>query len=206
MTRRHFVFLTLILTALLFLSGCASEPKAVSSARPSAEALTQAKDALESADQPSLSCFHAITLAGEEVTESIFAEHQVTTINIWGTFCNPCISEMPELAELNSAYEDGQFQVVGLVVDMLASDGSVHADAVEAAWKIIDATGADYPHLLPSDDLIRAILTDVSAVPESIFVDSEGNVLTPETRYLGARSYQDWKAIVDELLASSSKK
>lgn len=166
MTRRHSAFLTLILTALLFLSGCAADPKAVSSGRPSAEALTQAKDALESADQPSLSRFHALTLSGEEVTESIFAEHQVTMINIWGTFCNPCISEMPELAELNSAYEDGQFQVVGLIIDMLASDGGVHSDAVEAAWKIIDATGADYPHLLPSNDLIDAVLMDVSAVPE----------------------------------------
>ena len=139
---------------------------------------------------------------GEPVTEELFAGHKLTMINIWGTFCNPCIAEMPDLARLNTAYEEGEFQVVGLIIDTLDTEMNIHPGAVEAAWAIIDATGAEYTHLLPADDLIYAALLNVSAVPETLFVDSMGNVLTPETRYLGARSYDDWKGIVDSLLAS----
>ena len=59
-------------------------------------------------------------------------------------------------------------------------------------------TGADYLHLLPSTDLMVAKLQYVSAVPETIFVDSQGNQVGES--YLGARSKDQWIAIIDELL------
>ena len=108
---------------------------------------------------------------------------------------------MPYLGQLHTDYEEGEFQVVGLVVDMLDSDGSIHPMAVEYAWMIIDATGAYYPHMLPSDDLILSQLQNLVGVPTTVFVDSQGNILHPEESYVGSRSYEDWKAIVDGLLA-----
>ena len=42
-------------------------------------------------------------LDGNEVTESILKDKDVTMINIWGTFCPPCIEEMPELAKLSAS-------------------------------------------------------------------------------------------------------
>jgi len=144
--------------------------------------------------------FACTDMAGNALNEEVFSGHKLTMVNIWGTYCNPCIAEMPDLAELNKAYEEGEFQVVGMIVDMLSTDGSVHPMAVEAAWQIIDATGADYMHLLPTEDIITMKLQYLMAVPETVFVDSEGNILTPDTQYLGARSYEDWKAVIDELL------
>ena len=29
----------------------------------------------------------------------IFAEHSLTMVNVWATFCQPCIGELPELGE-----------------------------------------------------------------------------------------------------------
>ena len=194
----------LILTLMLALSACASAevlPEATEQPRPSAEALSETKLALERTEEPAFNNFKSVALTGETVDQSIFAGHKLTMINIWGTYCNPCISEMPDLGDLNRAYEEGEFQVIGMVVDMLNHDGSVHPMAVEAAWAIIDATGADYMHLLPTDDVIMMKLRYLTAVPETVFVDSQGNILTPETQYLGARSYEGWKAIIDGLLA-----
>ena len=37
---------------------------------------------------------------GNEVDKSLFEGHRPTMVNIWATFCNPCLSEMPELGEL----------------------------------------------------------------------------------------------------------
>ena len=200
------VLAAMLLAAVLALSGCAlaeeTVPEATEQPRPAAETLTELKNALTPAEEPSFQNFQAITLTGDTVNQEIFAGHKVTMINIWATFCNPCISEMPGLAQLNQAYEEGEFQVIGLVVDMLDTDGSLHPMAVETAWTIVDATGADYMHLLPTDDLIAAKLQYVYSVPETIFVDSEGNILTPDEEYVGARDYEAWKAIADGILAS----
>ena len=37
---------------------------------------------------------------GNEVTEKIFADKDITMVNVWGTFCGPCINEMPELQKI----------------------------------------------------------------------------------------------------------
>lgn len=201
----------LILIFALSLSSCALAetlpgssgeplPEATEQPRPSAEALSETKLALERTEEPAFNNFKSVALTGETVDQSIFAGHKLTMINIWGTYCNPCISEMPDLAELSGAYEEGEFQVVGMIVDMLDTDGGVHPMAVEAAWEIIDATGANYMHLLPTDDIIVMKLQYLVGVPETVFVDSQGNILTPDTQYIGARSYEDWKAIIDGML------
>ena len=45
--------------------------------------------------------FQAETLTGESVTEAALEESALTMVNIWGTFCGPCISEMPDLGALD---------------------------------------------------------------------------------------------------------
>lgn len=142
--------------------------------------------------------FTAEDLDGNEQTQEIFSGKKLTMVNIWGTFCGPCISEMPELAELNEAYDESEFQVVGMVIDILGRDGTVSPEGIETAKYIIEQTGADYLHLTPSQDLIEKKLQYVDAVPETIFVDENG-VQVGES-YKGARSKEKWQEIIDELL------
>ena len=42
--------------------------------------------------------FESQDLDGNKITSDIFSNNIITMINIWGTFCGPCIREMPELA------------------------------------------------------------------------------------------------------------
>lgn len=170
-------------------------------AHPDAKTLTDALYALESSETPSFEDFQTIALDGQTVDEGIFADHELTMINIWATFCGPCLSEMPDLATLADDYEEGQLQVVGIVIDVLDTDGSVAEDLLDLAWDIVDETGASYPHLLPSYDLIAAKLYTVTGVPETVFVDETGRVLSPDTPYIGARSREEWKQIINGLLA-----
>ena len=145
-----------------------------------------------------LSSFTAQDLNGNQVDQSILADYQLTMVNIWATFCGPCLSEMPELGEIHAEYADKGVQVVGIVTDVLNQDGSFNEDQIATARDAVSLTGADYLHLLPSTDLILAKLQYVSAVPETIFVDSQGNQVGES--YLGARSKEQWIAIIDELL------
>lgn len=148
--------------------------------------------------EPSFSHFTATDLDGNTVTEDIFKDYKLTMINIWGTFCGPCIKEMPELGDINREYKDKGFQIVGIVADTFDYNGDIVQSQVDAAKEIVSKTGADYLHLLPSADLIEAKIKDVTGVPETIFVDSEGNQVGKS--YLGAKSEDDWKEIIDGLL------
>lgn len=201
MNRRFTLFLSLML-AIVMLTGCAAAESAeLPQERASAETLTELIfDESTWSENPSLQAFNAVTLTGEAVNQDILSGHKVTMLNIWGTFCNPCLMELPYLGQLNKAYDEGEFQVIGVVIDVLDQYG-VNSDAIDLVWEIIELTGADYTHLVPSYDLSVCKLNYVSAVPETIFLDSEGNILSGGASYPGARTYEQWKAIVDELLA-----
>lgn len=197
-------FLTFILTLLALTTGVCASAESVETTpiRATAETLTEMLyDQTLWSETPSFQAFNGVTLTGEAINQDIFSDYQITMINIWATFCSPCISEMPDLAKLNDAYGEGEFQVIGVVLDVLDQNG-VGSDALDFAWRVVETTGANYTHLLPSYDLSLVKLNDVTAVPETLFVDSEGNLLTPDTQYLGAKSYDEWKSIIDSLLAA----
>lgn len=151
-----------------------------------------------------LSSFTAYDLSGVLVDESVFAGHTLTMINIWGTFCGPCLQEMPELGTLAEEYADRGVQVLGIVIDVLpGADGSYTQSQVDTARELVSQTGANYRHLLPSADLIQAKLKTVSAVPETFFVDETGAVVGES--YVGARSGEQWATILDEMLKEAGK-
>ena len=92
-----------LLLAAAMLAGCGNtEEKIVSEVSEAEETNTaeSSKDTEISIGMPKqMPAFIAKDLQGNEITESIFAEKDLTVVNIWGTFCPPCIAEMPELGE-----------------------------------------------------------------------------------------------------------
>lgn len=140
-----------------------------------------------------LSSFAAETLDGEQVDESIFEGKKVTMVNIWATFCGPCIREMPDLQRLHEDYADKGFQVVGIVCDVYGETN------LETAKDIVKDTGVKYVSLLPSASLNEAKLKDVTSVPETFFVDETGAVIAGP--YIGSNSYENWAKIVEDVLA-----
>lgn len=136
--------------------------------------------------------FTTETLDGEEVTQDIFAEADLTMVNIWGTFCGPCINEMPDLGEISREYEDKGFQIIGMLCDVTEAGD-------ETALEIVNETQADYMHVVASDDLMSGILQYVTNVPTTIFVDSEGNMVGEAQ--LGSRDKASWELLINNLLA-----
>ena len=148
-------------------------------------------------DQP-FGSFTTTDINGNEVTEKIFTQSTLTMVNIWATFCGPCINEMPDLGKLNTEYKDQGFQVVGIVLDSKSDNDVTFDNIIESAKTIISDTGASYLHILPSKSLYSIRLNEVTAVPETVFVNSEGNVVG-ET-YLGSKSKAEWETIIENLL------
>lgn len=138
--------------------------------------------------------FEAEDMEGNEVSSSIFSESKLTMINVWATYCNPCLQEMPDLGELSGEYDSGEFQIIGVISDV--QEGA-DQDTLDKASSLIEQTGADYPHLLLNESLYEAMLTEVTAVPTTFFFDSNGMVLDT---LVGSRDKDEWKEIIDALL------
>ncbi|MFQ9511005.1 MAG: TlpA disulfide reductase family protein [Lachnospiraceae bacterium] len=155
-------------------------------------------------DTPSFSNFSSIDLDGNEVTEEIFADYDLTMINIWGTFCGPCLREMPELGEIAEEYKEKGVQVIGIVLDVLDRNGEISDSQVETAKELVAQTQANYTHLLPSEDLLQAKLKYVTAVPETLFVDKEGNIIGSSLS--GSRDKATWISIIEQKLEEINAK
>lgn len=54
---------------------------------------------------------------------------KVVLLNIWATWCEPCLREMPSIERLHQAYGDKGLNVVAVSVDAYANDDSVRAYA-----------------------------------------------------------------------------
>ena len=145
-----------------------------------------------------LSDFTTTDIDGKTVNQSVFKGKKLTMVNIWATFCGPCINEMPDLGKISEDYADKGFQIIGIPVDVVDYYGNIDASQVELAKDIIDETGAVYLHILPSASLNQAKLSQVTSVPETIFVDENGNQVGES--YIGSRSEEQWKEIIDGLM------
>ncbi|WP_448861469.1 redoxin domain-containing protein [Dorea sp.] len=108
---------------------------------------------------------------GNKVTNDIFAEYDLTVVNFWATYCNPCIDELPELAEWKKELPDN-VNLIGLLVDV-DEKGS---EQYKLAEKIISQTGADYQHLIATEEF-DDIISNLVGVPTTFFVDSTGKII-----------------------------
>lgn len=143
--------------------------------------------------------FEAQDLSGETVNQDVFKDKKLTMVNIWGTFCGPCIEEMPYLGELNKEYQDKGFQIVGVVADGIDQEMNIDPTQVEKAKGMVEQTGADYLHILPTKDLIEKKLIYTQVIPETIFVDSTGQQVGDPV--IGSNDKAGWSNIIDEKLA-----
>ncbi len=111
-------------------------------------------------------------LNGNTVTESILKEKEYTMINVWGTYCGPCINEMPELEKLHQNMPENM-QIIGMVCDLPVEVKP--AQTLELANEIVKTTGVTYPSLMVYQDAYW-FLDTTNVVPTTYFVDSEGNL------------------------------
>lgn len=139
--------------------------------------------------------FEASTIDGEAWNSDKFANSKLTMINVWGTYCNPCLSEMPDLGEIASEYDAADFQLIGVICDVMEGDDEKN---INNAKELIEETKAAYPHLLLNESLYMSFMGAVSAVPTTFFVRSDGSLIGYLT---GAQSKENWKALIEQLLA-----
>lgn len=144
--------------------------------------------------QPYVLQFSAVTSTGEEFTSDRLADSKLTMINVWGTFCGPCLNEMPELGEIASEYDVAEFQLIGIVSDV--KEGA-DQQKLEGLAELIDETGANYPHLLLNGELYGNLVGASEYVPTTYFFNQNAELLT---YVVGSKSKEQWVSIIEQLL------
>lgn len=148
----------------------------------------------EMGEGDSVGSFTTEDINGEEYTEAVFQEADLTMVNVFATWCGPCVNEIPYLAELDEKMKDKGVQVIGIVMDAVKGTEK-DEEGIKKAQILAEKTKAEYPFLLPDSGYMNGRLAYVQAFPETFFVDKNGNIVG-ET-YSGSRSLEEWEEIVN---------
>lgn len=102
-------------------------------------------------------------------SRELFAQHAVTMVNIYTTWCGYCYMEMPALEKLSREYADRDVAIVGICMD------AVNADKIAAAKQMLADTGVTYLNLAGSTEMSDSM--GIRGYPTSFFVGRDGKAL-----------------------------
>ena len=166
-------------------------------------AFEQPQDTSNTGDSTTVGKFETKGIDGKDYTEKVFSDYDLTLVNIFTTWCSPCVNEIPELEKLYEEMKEKGVGVVGVVLDTVGDDGKQDDATVKKAGVLQEKTKASYPFLIPDSTMMNGRLNGISAFPETFFVDKEGNIVG-ET-YSGSHTLDEWKEIVEKELENVSK-
>lgn len=90
-------------------------------------------------------------------------------VNVWASWCGPCLQEMPELEGFAGEQDANSIQVVGIALDDAAS-----------AQAMVERLGITYANLVdapgPADASVR-LGNPAGVLPYSVLVSADGRVL-----------------------------
>ena len=147
-----------------------------------------AQDASSATKMPE---FKTKTTEDEEITSDVFKKSKLTVVNLWGSWCQPCVEEIPELQKLYENIKDKGVNVIGV-----AQDGDTELDAVK---EIIAQDNVTYTNIIPDEDgPLKGFVMSSQLFPNTFLVDSEGNIVANIT---GGQNLEGFTKAVEDALA-----
>ena len=98
---------------------------------------------------------------------------KVVLVDLWATWCVPCVAELPHLQELSESLPEEDFLMLGILLES--------GDADDVAPFIADK-GLTYPNVMGSGE-VRDSFGPFLGYPTKYLIDRDGNLVK---RYLGA--------------------
>jgi thiol-disulfide isomerase/thioredoxin len=94
---------------------------------------------------------------------------KVILINLWATWCGPCIGEMPHLVEMQEKYKDKGFEIIGLDTD---DEKKEDIDAFVAKQKLTYQIGWADGNLM--GEFVK--ITRLQGIPQSLLINRDGQL------------------------------
>ncbi|EFU76066.1 redoxin [Lachnoanaerobaculum saburreum F0468] len=192
--KKLFVFSMAVMMAGA-ISACNAGGKAATDASTSTESQADSKQAAAGKSEESkkedvkFPEFNAKTVEGDEIGSDVFKDSKLTVVNVWGSWCGPCVQEIPELQKLSENMKDKNVKVIGMAQDA-GSD-------FQAVKEILDKNKVTYQNIIPSGTTEEFVMS-LQAFPTTFFVDSEGKILYA---IQGSKNLEGFTQIIEDLLA-----
>lgn len=115
---------------------------------------------------PEFAAVAPLDSAGKPVDMAVY-RGKALLVNLWATWCAPCIRELPSLGKLQAALGGDDFAVLTIALD--------EPDAAKVAPFLAQHGAANLPALIDTNRTIDKVMA-VSALPTSFLVDRDGKV------------------------------
>lgn len=133
---------------------------------------------------------------GNTCSQDIFYDYDLTLVNVFATWCAPCVDEIPVLEKIRQEYAEKGIKLgVAAVVYDAKSAREIDEGALERAKTLYADSSAQFPFLIPDDGNMNERLTGIANFPESFFVDCNGNIVSEP--YIGVKTQEEWEQIID---------
>ncbi len=118
----------------------------------------------------------------------------IVVVNLWATWCTPCLAEIPDLVKVTDALADKKVKLIGIAVD----DAGVSSKQVENLKQRYFPTFNTYVRDQTEVDYLISIIDPAwnEVVPTTYILDRKGKV---KNRIQGKKSADEFKA---EILAT----
>jgi thiol-disulfide isomerase/thioredoxin len=127
------------------------------------------------------------SLEGDTVSVSDF-KGKVVMIDLWETWCKPCLASFPTLEKLQKEYSDN-FVVLAVTPGF--------TDTVKDARAFAQENDYDFTYLMDSKSLHREI--GVQGIPYKLFIDAEGSFIKKSRGTSGPEAdYKKIKEIIEK--------
>jgi peroxiredoxin len=129
-------------------------------------------------------------------------------VNLWATWCGPCLAEMPALVEVSRQFETRGFDMITICMDTKEAKGRAHTllkrfhaampDLTEASVKEEGRTTNNYLFPGDADTLAEALDPEwQGTMPHTILISAEGEIIY---RYSGEIDPVELKTVIVEHL------
>jgi peroxiredoxin len=120
-------------------------------------------------------------LDGKMVSLSDYQGH-VVLVNIWATWCPPCVDEMPSMERLYQELKDENFEILAISID---------APGEKAVASFMKKNNLSFPALLDPGGTIKSAY-QTTGVPESFIINKQGILVE---KIIGPRNWADPTAV-----------
>ena len=119
--------------------------------------------------------FTVTTMDGSEARLSDYVGEKVLLVNVWATWCGPCVVEMPSMQRLYERLEGEDFEILAVSVDAPLGQTDAFGRPGGDLEAFSDRLGLTFPILHdPSGDIQRFYQT--TGVPESFVIGLDGTI------------------------------
>lgn len=126
----------------------------------------QARDSAQAAEPQPAPAFATRTLSGEDASLAEL-QGQVVLLNVWATWCEPCVRELPVLADMHRELGEKGFTVIAL-------NGDVRAK-LPAVRNMVASQDLPYPVWLDFESRAQVVFK-LRGYPTSFLIDRKGNI------------------------------